>query len=99
MPTEVAAARVTAAVPRNQRRSLSMNSFFAMASSAERLERRAELGREQLGLLPRREVAALVDDVEVDELAVGLLGPLLRGLIDLAGEHGDRGRKIDGDRV
>ena len=44
----------------------------------ERLERRAHLGREQLRLLPRREVAALLDLVEVDQFGVGPTDPGLR---------------------
>ena len=36
-------------------------------SLAQRLERRADLGREQFGLFPRGEVAAPVDLVEVGE--------------------------------
>src|SRR5205823_12808604 len=48
-------------------------------SSAQRPERRPDLGREQLGLLPGGEVAALVDLVEVGEVGVDLLGPAARG--------------------
>ena len=48
-------------------------------------EGRAHLGREQLGLLPRREVAAPVDLVEVDEAGVDPSGPAARRLEDLVG--------------
>src|SRR5438094_8970806 len=44
----------------------------------QRLERGSELGTEQLGLLPRSEVSALVDLVEVDEVAIGAPRPCLR---------------------
>src|SRR5215217_3221127 len=61
---------------------------------AKRPERGANLRREQLRLLPRREVAALVDLDEVDEVGVGLLDPAPRRLILLAGKdaHGYRTR-------
>ncbi len=47
-------------------------------SLAQRLERRPDLGREQLGLFPGGEVAAPVDLVEVDEGGVRLLDPAAR---------------------
>jgi hypothetical protein len=50
---------------------------------AQRLERRPDLGREQLGLFPGGEVAAPVHLVEIDEIVVGLLHPVARGLEDL----------------
>jgi hypothetical protein len=43
--------------------------------------------REQLGLLPRREVTALVNLVVIDELWICLLCPTPRGLILLAGKN------------
>src|SRR5215213_6475012 len=57
----------------------------------------SDLLGEQLRLLPRREVTALVDLVEVDQVGVGLLGPAPRGLVLLAGKdaHGNR----DGDTL
>ena len=63
---------------------------------AQRPERRAQLLGEELRLLPRREVTALVDLVEVDELGIGALGPAPRRLVDLAGKHrhGDRDRDL-----
>src|SRR5829696_289064 len=70
--------------------------FGALLTSARdlhpphRLERRAELGREELRLFPRREVAALFDLVVVDEFRVCPLRPAPRGLVLLAGEHGHR---------
>jgi hypothetical protein len=55
---------------------------------AQLAERCPDLGREQLGLFPDGEVAALVDLVEVDEVGVDLLGPAARRLDDLVGEDG-----------
>src|SRR6185369_9856971 len=63
--------------------------------TAEGLERRAQFCAEQLRLLPRGEVAALVDPVEVDELVVRPLGPAPRRLEALAGEDGDGSRDRD----
>src|SRR5207342_3404478 len=62
--------------------------------SAQRTERCAELGREQLRLLPRSEVAALVDLVEVDDVRVARLDPASRTPPDLAreGREGERDR-------
>src|SRR6266542_3850368 len=59
---------------------------------AERAERRPHLVAEDQRLLPGREVAALGDLVEVDEVGIGLLDPAPRRLICLAGEdaHGHR---------
>src|SRR5215218_6077439 len=67
-----------------------------LLSQRGQLAKRPECGsdffREQLRLLPRGEVAALVDLVEVDQVGVGLLCPAARGLILLAGKdaHGYR---------
>ena len=61
----------------------------------ERLERSADLGREQLRLLPGGEVSALVDLVEVGEGGVGLLDPGVRGSDALAGELGESDRDSD----
>src|ERR1051325_2072322 len=60
--------------------------------AAQGPERRPELGREELRLLPRREVPAFVDLVVVDELGIRLLGPAPRRLILLAWKdrHGYR---------
>src|SRR2546428_11211414 len=55
-------------------------------ASAKRPEGCSELLREELRLLPRREVAAPAALVEVHEVRVGLLRPLPRRLDDLAGE-------------
>src|SRR3984893_6451641 len=63
--------------------------------SAQRLERRAKLRREDLRLLPGREVAALVDLVVIDELGIRPLRPAPRGLIELVRKGAHRGR--DGD--
>src|SRR3954454_11185749 len=61
----------------------------------QRREPCADLGGEQLRLLPGGEVVASVYFVEVDEIGIGLLGPAPRRLIQLPGEdaHGSR----DGD--
>src|SRR5262245_1052423 len=63
-----------------------------LQGSANRFERRAKLGAEQLRLLPRGEVSSLVEPVVVDELGKGLLRPASRRLVELVGEraHGDR---------
>src|SRR4051794_10433624 len=58
-------------------------------ASAERRERRPQLGTEELRLLPRREVSARVDLVEVDEVAIGATGPCLRGSVDILGKYRD----------
>ena len=57
-------------------------------SLAQRAERRPDFGREQLGLFPGGEVAALGGLVEVGEGGVALLDPAARGPEDLAGERG-----------
>ena len=51
------------------------------------------LGREQLRLFPRREVAAPIDLVEVGEARVDRLNPAARGSPNLAGEC----READGN--
>src|SRR5439155_14321731 len=51
---------------------------------AQRSERRAELGREEFRLFPRREVTALVDLVEIDQLVIATLIPALWRTVDLA---------------
>src|ERR1700692_1553589 len=51
---------------------------------AERLEGRANLGGEELRLLPGSEVASLVDLVEVDDVRVARLDPAARSPPDLA---------------
>src|SRR5438128_12549069 len=61
---------------------------------SQRPEGGTNLGGEEFRLLPGREVVALVDFVEVDEVGVGLLGPTPRRLIKLSREdaHGSRNR-------
>src|SRR5262245_3565808 len=63
--------------------------------STQRTEPGAHLLTEELRLLPRCEVAALVDFVEVDEVGVGLLDPAPGRLIRLVGK--DAHRDGDGD--
>src|SRR6185436_10021988 len=58
----------------------------------QRLERRADLRREEQRLFPRREVAAFVRLMEVGEVRVAALRPAPGGLVDLAGEDGERRR-------
>src|ERR1051325_2335250 len=53
---------------------LSLDSSDIAPRSSQLLECCPQLGREQLRLLPRGEMAALVDLVEVDEVAIGALG-------------------------
>src|SRR5512133_1259747 len=74
-------------------RSLGGRPLVAASCRAQRPERRPELGREELGLLPRREVTTPVGLIEVDEVWVGLLGPAARGPPDLAREGGEAGRE------
>src|SRR3984893_2345400 len=62
---------------------------------AERSERRSELGTEELGFLPRGEVSALVDLVEVDQVAIGAPGPCLRGSVDVVRKYRDGHRQRD----
>ena len=55
-------------------------------------ERGSELGREELRLLPGREVPAVGQAVVVEELGVGSFRPALWGRVDLVGKgaHGHR---------
>src|SRR5438067_13585823 len=53
---------------------------------AERPEGRADLGGEELRLLPGCKVVAPVDLVEVNELGVGFLSPTARRLVELSRE-------------
>src|SRR3954452_8205480 len=58
-----------------------------LGSSAQWPERGAELGREQLGLLPGGEVAAPVHLVEVGDVRVARVDPAAWRPPDLAGER------------
>src|SRR6185312_16619345 len=60
--------------------------------SAQGTERRADLAREQLRLLPGGEVPAAVDLVEVGQARIRRLRPAARGRPDLAGERGEPDR-------
>src|SRR5215213_7505172 len=62
---------------------------------AEGSECRSELGTEELRLLPRGEVTALVGLVEVDQVAIGAPGPALRGSVALPRKDRDRHRERD----
>src|SRR5208282_4159747 len=64
-------------------------------SLAQRLERRPDLGREQLGFFPGGEVPAPVGLVEIGEGGVGRLDPAAGGPEDLARERGEGDRELD----
>src|SRR5215213_4436775 len=59
---------------------------------AQRTERGTEFFREELWLLPRGEVAAAVERVEVDEVWIRALRPAARSRVDLIGEDTDGSR-------
>src|SRR5918997_904738 len=77
-----------------------MRPYSTTLRLAQRTERRPDLFREKLRLLPGGEVAALVDLVEVGEAGVLRLDPAPGRRPDLAGErreayrHGDRRRSL-----
>src|SRR3954469_10360230 len=64
-------------------------------SSTQRTEGGSHLLREDLGLLPRGEVTALVDSVVVEEVRIRLLRPALRSGIELVREDGHSGWELD----
>src|SRR5438477_9430282 len=72
-----------------------MISFPLLAGLAKRPERRADLLSEQLRLFPRREVAASVEPVVMNQFGICSLCPTPWGCIDLIWKdaHGNR----DGD--
>jgi hypothetical protein len=55
----------------------------------QRRERRPELGGKQFGLLPCREVTALIDFVKVGEAGIGAPHPGLRRSVGIFSEYGD----------
>src|SRR5262249_51201123 len=61
-------------------------------SLAKRPERGADLGREEIRLLPGCKVITPVDLVEIDEVRIRLLGPAPRRLVELPRKdtHGGR---------
>src|SRR5579862_7988156 len=65
---------------------------------AQRAERGSDLGAENSGLLPCREVATLVGLVEIDEFVIGSLRPTARRLIALSRKdrHGSRDGDVGG---
>src|SRR5688500_5432406 len=66
----------------------------------QRPEGRPDLGREQLRLLPRGEVPALVDLLPIDELLEALLAPAPWRAVNLARKYGYGHRDLaDLDRV
>src|SRR5688500_6661145 len=62
---------------------------------AQRAERGPDLFREEPRFLPRREVTAPLDLVEVDDVGVRVLDPAARSAPDLAGEGGETDRNLD----
>src|SRR3954447_10501544 len=81
-----AAASVNAPAPTRWRRcSLMLSMTGSSDARAQGPERGAHLGREQLGLFPGREVPALVDLLEIDQVAVAALDPAARRTVDFAG--------------
>src|SRR5215831_13221209 len=67
----------------------------ALAGQAKRPKCFSKLAREQLRLLPGREVAAFVDFVEIGQVGISTMSPRIRRTVDVFGEHGDRDRKLD----
>src|SRR5262245_18627449 len=72
---------------------------IASGSLAQRSKRSAHLGTEELRLLPRREVGALVELVVVDEVRIGLLRPTARSRVDLVREDAHSYRDLDAPGV
>src|SRR5262245_18314356 len=68
---------------------------YTALGSAQGAEGFAELGGEQLRLLPGREVPALGEPVVVNQVGVGFLGPAARGGVDLVGEDAHGGGERD----
>ncbi len=62
---------------------------------SQRGEPGADLAREERRLLPRGEVVALVDLVEVDQVAVRALGPTPRRPVEFTREDADGRRHVD----
>src|SRR5215203_177378 len=62
---------------------------------AKRSKRGTQFGAENLGLLPRGEVAALFYLVVIDEIGIRPLGPTPGSLILLTGKHADSHRDLD----
>src|SRR5437016_13618428 len=54
-----------------------------------------KLGREEFGLLPRREMSAPIDLVEVNQVAIGAARPRLRGSVYVLGKYRDGHRQRD----
>src|SRR5437899_548515 len=101
------AARVAAAIPKKRRRLRSVvpdigfppGSADGALLRVQRRERGPQLAREELRLLPRREMPALVYLVEVDQVLVGAAGPGLRRTVDVLGKDRDGHRKRDLGRL
>jgi hypothetical protein len=60
---------------------------FISGRFAERSERGSEFGTDEFRLFPCREVTALIDLIEINEVAIGTLGPALWRTVDLARKH------------
>src|SRR4051812_1052903 len=69
--------------------------FGRDARLAQRLERRAQLVDEELGLFPCGEVASFGQPVVMNQLGERLLGPALWALIKLIGKSADGNGDLD----
>src|SRR4051812_10252806 len=74
---------------------VSTSALITSSLLTKRAERRSQLGREELGLLPGGEVAAPGGLVEVGEAGEHHLDPAARGREDLAGEVREADRNCD----
>src|SRR6185295_10786746 len=101
-----AAATIAAAAPKKRRRFGSGTSNMGaskavtglpacLVARAERFERRAQLCRKHLRVLPCGEVAALLGFMEVDDLGISAPDPSLRRPIDLLRKYRDGHRNRD----
>ena len=70
-------------------------SFLNRSRSAQRAKAVAQLLREQRRLLERREMAAAVELVPVDEVGIDALGPAARRRNDLPGKDAAAHRQLD----
>jgi hypothetical protein len=91
------AAAIVIAALRVRRRRANVSRRPPDHALSQRLERRAQLRREECRFFPGREVSAAVDLVEVGEAGVDRLDPAARGSPDLPGEcrecHRNRHRR------
>src|SRR3954451_11060453 len=85
----------SAAASRSTRLAAEPRRCGGLVDLPERAEPVAQLRGVQLGLLPGGEVPAAVNLVVVDEVGVRLLGPALRRVDDVVGEHAYGNRNGD----